>query len=266
MSDIRTIIKKIIPERIIMIASGIFYGWHGSYANWSEASVKCTGYDEETILEKVKESTLSVKSGEYAYERDSFIFDEVQYSFPVLSSLLWIAALNKGSLHVLDFGGSLGSTYYQNRKFIDLLPEVSWSVIEQPGFVKAGKEYFEDERLHFFDTIEEVCKTSTVSVAIFSSVLQYLEEPYSILEEIRSHGIKFLIIDRTPFIDGGDRITIQKVNPRIYRGSYPCWFFNRQKFLSALSADWDLIIEFDALDKANIKSEFKGFLFSLKKQ
>jgi putative methyltransferase (TIGR04325 family) len=265
MSDFRTIIKKIIPERILRIASGIFYGWHGSYASWREASVKCTGYDEETILEKVKKSTLMVKSGEAAYERDSFVFDEVQYSFPVLSSLMWIAALNKGSLCVLDFGGSLGSTYYQNRKFLDLLPDVSWSVVEQPGFVKAGKDYFEDDRLHFFGSIDDVCKSSPVSVAIFSSVLQYLEEPFLLLEQIRSHGIKYIIIDRTPFIKGDDRITIQKVNPRIYSGSYPCWFFNKAKFISVLAPYYDLVFEFDALDKANIKSEFKGFLFSIKK-
>jgi putative methyltransferase (TIGR04325 family) len=265
MSGFRAMIRKFLPEPIIRAVSGVFYGWHGNFASWNEASAKCPGYEAEAILERVKKSALLVKSGEAVYERDSFLFDEVQYSYPVLSSLMWIGAINKGNLHVLDFGGSLGSTYYQNRKFLDQLPEVSWSVVEQPGFVKAGKENFEDDRLHFFNNISDVCESAPVNVAIFSSVLQYLEEPFLILEQIRSCGIKYLIIDRTPFITGEDRITIQKVNPRIYHGSYPCRFFNKQKFISALAPYYDLVIEFDALDQANIKSEFKGFLFSLKK-
>ncbi len=265
MSEFRIIIRKFVPGRILRIVSGLFYGWHGNYASWEEASVKCSGYDATAILEKVMKSALMVKSGQAAYERDSFVFGSVQYSWPLLSSLMWIAAQNKGKLHVLDFGGSLGSTYFQNRKFLDLLPEVNWSVVEQPGFVKGGKEHFEDDRLHFFSTIDAACKSATISVALFSSVLQYLEEPFLFLDQIRSCGIKYLIIDRTPFIAGADRITIQKVNPRIYKGSYPCRFFNKQKFISTLAPDYDLVLEFDALDKANIKSEFKGFLFSMKK-
>ena len=59
-----------------------------------------------------------------------------------------------GVLSVLDFGGSLGSTYYQNKKFLDSLDDVSWNIVEQKHFVDAGKEDFEDERLRFSYDIE----------------------------------------------------------------------------------------------------------------
>ena len=264
--NLRNIVKRILSDRLIRAVTGIFYGWYGDYSDWNEASASCSGYNADAILQKVEESSLLVKSGEAAYERDSFVFDEVQYSYPLLAALMWVAALNNGKINILDFGGSLGSTYYQNRKFLDSLTEVNWSVVEQQSFVKSGKKHFEDERLHFFDSIDECCKSYKINVALFSSVLQYLEDPFMILEKIKLLGISYIIIDRTPFVRGKDRITVQKVNPRIYSGSYPCRFFNKDKFISALTRDYDLVMEFDALDKANIRSEFKGFLFSLKQE
>jgi putative methyltransferase (TIGR04325 family) len=261
---IKNIIKTFLPEALIRSVSGIFYGWHGNFKSWEAAKSRCSGYDSAAILEKVKTSALKIKEGLAVYERDSFIFDKVQYSFPLLSSLMWAAAQNNGKLNVLDFGGSLGSTYFQNRKFLDSLSEVNWCVVEQPEFVKTGLQNFETKNLHFFYSIDECTKSYEINVVLMSSVLQYLEEPYKILDQIKTTGIKYLIIDRTPFINTTDRLTVQKVNPSIYNASYPCWFFNKQKLLSYLNADFELVLEFNALDKANIKSEFQGFLFTRK--
>ena len=98
-------------------------------------------------------------------------------------------------------------------------------------------------------------------MVFFSSVLQYIEKPYELLEQIKLKGIKYILIDRTPFIKGKDRITIQKVHPKIYKARYPCWFFNKSKFLKSFIDKYELIMEFESLDKANINSEFRGFIF-----
>jgi putative methyltransferase (TIGR04325 family) len=260
MENLKAKLKKILPLFIIKYLSGFYYGWHGDYPSWSIAKKKCTGYDSGKILDKVRTSLLRVKHGNAVYERDSVIFDKIQYSYPVLSGLMWIAAKNKGHLNVLDFGGSLGSSFYQNKQFLDSLEEVHWCIVEQPGFVKAGLVDFASDRLHFFYTIEDCLKSYNIDVILLSSVLQYLEEPYKLLDQIRSLKIGNIIIDRTPFIAGKDRITVQKVKPGIYKASYPCWFFNKKKFISSLATDYNIILEFDAMDEANIKSEFKGFI------
>jgi putative methyltransferase (TIGR04325 family) len=181
----------------------------------------------------------------------------------LLSGLLLVAAKNKGRLNVLDYGGSLGSTYFQNKKFLDLLEEVNWCIVEQPGFVKAGLEDFASDSLHFFPTIEACMVKFKIDVILLSSVLQYLEEPYILLDKLKSLRINNVIIDRTPLIKGDDRITIQRVNPSIYKASYPCWFFNEQKFSEYLCPEYRLVMDFDAFDRANIKSVFKGFFFEL---
>jgi putative methyltransferase (TIGR04325 family) len=167
-------------------------------------------------------------------------------------------------LNILDFGGSLGSSYFQNIRFLNSIKKLNWCIVEQPAYVETGLLYFEDERLHFFKNINECYEKYNIDVVLLSSVLQYLEYPYNYLNELVEKKPKYIIIDRTPFVKKPDRITIQKVNPRFYKASYPCWFFNIDKFRNFMSINYDLIFEFDALDKAYIKSEFKGFLYKLK--
>ena len=66
-----------------------------------------------------------------------------------------------------------------------------------------------------------------------SGVLQYLEHPYSLLADIVKRKIQYIIVDRTRFTlkNVDDRLTVQMVHPKIYKPSYPCWFFNEAKFL-----------------------------------
>jgi putative methyltransferase (TIGR04325 family) len=78
-------------------------------------------------------------------------------------------------------------------------------------------------------------------------------------------GFKYIIFDRTAFIDtGDDRITVQKVPPEIYPASYPAWFFNQEKFLDFFSGEYELIADFISNDQANITSIYKGYIFKLR--
>ena len=261
LEKIKAEVKRILPEGIKRFLTGLVYGWHGNYSTWGEALKRSSGYNSRLILDKVSISAGKVRDGHATFERDSVIFNEVIYSFPVLSSLLWIAAQNNNRVNVLDFGGALGSSYYQNKIFLDSIQEVNWCVVEQPDFAREGMKRFSTDRLHFYNSIEDCLNDYKIDVILLSSVLQYIDEPYRLLDKIITKNIKYIIFDRTPFIKGDDRITIQKVHPSIYKATYPCWFFNKNKFTSYMSQAYDTIVEFDALDKANIPSEFKGFLY-----
>lgn len=257
---IKKALKPLIPANIRRLLSGIYYGWHGDYNSWNEAVERSSGYNSSEILEKVKSASLLVRDGKAAYERDSVLFDEPGYQFELLSMLMWIAAMKGGNLNILDFGGSLGSTFYQNRVFLQSLKNINWCVVEQPTFVETGREHFENESLHFYNSIEECLQNRSIDVVLFSSVLQYLEKPFEILARVAEENIEYLLIDRTPFINGKDRITLQKVSPSIYKASYPCWFFNKAEFINRLP-EYKLLVEFNALDRSNIRSEFLGMIF-----
>lgn len=242
------------------------HGFFGNYADWKDAKNASIGYDSDLILDKVRDSMLKIKNGEPFYERDSVLFDEIRYSWPLVASLLWIATQKNNRLELVDFGGSLGSTYFQNRKFLVHLKELRWSIVEQKKFVECGKLDFENEHLKFHEDLDACFRAQRPDAILFSSVLQYLENPYAILDKVLKLGFEFILIDRTPLIESGnDRITVQKVPSSIYDASYPAWFFNRDKFLSFLSNDYELMAEFDALSGTiylrGARAVDKGFIF-----
>lgn len=244
----KDIIKKIVPPIIFdLFRPAKKYGFFGDYQSWAEALKDSKGYDAPDILEKVKNSLLKVKNGEAIYERDSVIFSKIEYSWPVLTGLLWTASLNENRLDVIDFGGSLGSSYFQNRNFLAHVQGLKWSIVEQEKFVECGKKYFEDDQLKFYRSIEESLKSGRANVLLISSTIQYIEDPYSLLDEILKNKFDVIIFDRTTFIQGKDRLTVQKVPPRIYDASYPAWFLNKEKFLGKFKKDYNLITEFDSL-------------------
>jgi len=257
----RIFIKQWIPPAFLKILRNIggSVTWSGNYSSWAEARAASTGYDSHVILEKVQASLLKVKKGEVAYERDSVLFDEIRYSWPLLAGLMWIAALGEGKLNVLDFGGSLGSSYYQNRKFLETLPLVHWSIVEQKAFVKAGRKCFENDALKFYSNIDSCLKQRSPNSIILSGVIQYIEDPYALLERLTSLRFEYILFDRTPFITGKrDRLTIQKVSPEIYQASYPCWFFAKDRFRAFFYDNYETVAEFEGLDIANITSTFDG--------
>ncbi|MBD3795744.1 MAG: methyltransferase, TIGR04325 family [Epsilonproteobacteria bacterium] len=261
-------IKSLIPPIALNILKRIQsskYGWNVNYKSWKEAQNASTGYDSDEIIQKVRTSLLRVKNGEAVYERDSVIFDEVQYSWPLLAGLMFASAKSGGVLKVLDFGGSLGSTYFQNKKFLDMLDSVSWSIVEQKHFVDVGKADFEDERLKFYYDVKSCFEGQKPNVLLLSSVLQYIEKPYELLDEFLKYDFEFVIFDRTPFSTANkDIVKLQTVPPSIYTASYPCWFFDLNTFLEYFTNKYKLVEIFDALDGKSDEYEFKGFVFGKK--
>jgi putative methyltransferase (TIGR04325 family) len=241
-------------------------GWSGNFSSWAEAQIRCTGYNSDVILEKSKNALLKVKNGEAKYERDSVLFDEIQYSWSTLAGLQKAALENNGKLCVLDFGGSLGSTYYQNKNFLNSLQELRWCIVEQSHFVSCGKEFFEDDQLKFYRTIEECIAEQKPNVILLSGVLQYLENPYEWIKKFIGLGITYIIIDRTSFVESEDDIlTVQNVPENIYPASYPCWLFNENKFIRTILKHYTLFLSFNALDISNLtESYFKGFILKKK--
>ena len=265
---LRQIIKKITPPIFLDIFRRRIskYGFFGNFLTWKDTVNASTGYNTNEIIKKVKHSLLKVKSGEAIYERDSVLFDKIHYSWPLLTCLLWIASQKGNRLNLIDFGGSLGSSYFQNRKFLVHLKELKWNIIEQEKMVECGKKYFENEYLKFYFSLDDCIKEQNPDAILLSSVIQYIEKPYGLLKKIINYGLEFIIIDRTAFVKGDkDRLTVQKVSPKIYKASYPAWFFSETKFLKSFEGRYELIEEFNALDRANISSTYKGYIFRRKK-
>lgn len=258
-------------RQIRLGSGGVGIRFDGDFDNWEEAAAQCTGYDAVEILAKVLAATKMVKRGEAAFERDSVLFDEIEYSWPVLAGLLWAAARNGGRLNVLDFGGALGSSFFQNKVFLQSIAEVQWNVVEQLHFVEAGLEHIQDRQLQFYRTIEDCVAVNQPNVILLSSVLQYLESPIEVLEKLQHVGATCLIIDRTPFSnESTNKIVAQRVPSSIYHGSYPMRIFSLSKLMNILKPDWQLTAsslspEGFTRSTSGIEFSFQSLLFEVRR-
>ncbi len=235
--------------------------------SWADALAASDGYDDPSILERVRAATQAVIAGQAAYERDSVLFHEPKVPFHIAATLLRSAALDGGRLDVVDVGGSLGSTYRQCRSFLARLEKISWNVVEQPRFVTAGRADFETDELLFNNSIDELAPSATPYTLLLSSVLQYLEEPYVMLERLATLPARHLMIDRSPVSTlDTDRLYIQRAPRSVYSAKYPCWIFSRKKLASALAPYWRLVADYSALEgwhrgSDGLDFEFRGMVF-----
>ncbi len=241
------------------------HGFFGNYESWKEAQKDCSGYSNPLILDKVASAMRAVQQGGAAFERDSVLFQKPEYNWPLLAILFKVAATNGGQLRLLDFGGSLGSTFYQCRHFLSELQHVEWSIVEQANFTALGRLEFESAELKFYESVDECLENQKVDCLLLSSVLAYIEDPFTLIADFLDRRFPYILVDRTAFIrEGSDRLTVQKVPPHIYSASYPAWFFDYDSFLAHFEKDYVRVVEFNGADRANFPSEFKGFLFRLK--
>jgi putative methyltransferase (TIGR04325 family) len=220
----------------------------GRYSSWRTALDASTGYDADSILARVSAASAKVKSGEAIYERDSVLFDKVEHSFPLLAVLMRAALENSGKLTVIDFGGSLGSSYFQCKHFLPRDLDLSWYVVEQEKFVRRGREAFASDELQFFFSIPECTAQRKPDVVLFASVLQYLEHVDRIVDAAVATGAEYIAIDRTPFIAlDADWLCVQHVPANIYKASYPCSILSESRLKQLLHDRFELVTEFGAL-------------------
>lgn len=238
------------------------YGYFGDYVSWEAASRGATGYDSAEILARVESAALEVGEGRAAAERDSVLFDEIPYSWPVLAGLLRAACANRNRLCVLDFGGSLGSSYFHCREFLAPLERLQWHVVEQPHFVACGAARLADDCLSFFDSVEAALAHAPADVLLLSSVLQYLADPMAFLREMIDRRFPYILIDRTPFSSGKERLTVQRVHPSIYPGSYPAWLLDVQAVRGALAGAYDEVAFFEC-DESAPGVTYRGMVYAL---
>ncbi|HLF20184.1 MAG TPA: methyltransferase, TIGR04325 family [Bacteroidota bacterium] len=186
--DVKETLKLFVPPIFVLLYRRVAQRttFTGNYARWDDALARSTGYDLDSILHKVTEVLLKVKRGEAAYERDSVLFDRIECSWPLLSGLLVAAARNNSRLNVVDIGGSLGSIYFQSRKFLKKLVGVRWIIVEQKKFIDVGEKYFKDAGLRFYHDLRACLEKEKPNAAVLSSVLPYVRNPYEFLEVVTS--------------------------------------------------------------------------------
>jgi len=221
-----------------------------TYPSWADALAAAgTNYASPEILAYVRRAALRVKAGKAAYERDGIAYATAEYRWPLLALISTLAAERRGCLHLADFGGSLGSVYFQHRTFLAEIPQLHWSVIEQSHFVSCGNAEFADDRLHFFTAWPDlIAARGTPDAVIFSGVLNCIPDPIEELTAASALGIERLFIDRIGIDADREQVVVVDFRSDLWNGRLPMRIFCRDDLVSALSRlGYRFVAEFPSL-------------------
>lgn len=262
---VRKIIVSFLPPifqkfYFYIFSKNIKYAY--GYSSWVEAENHSSGYQSKDLIEKSYLAAKLVEQGNAAFERDGYIFHQIQYSWPFLSSLLASMKLDL-EFRVLDWGGGFGSSFVQSRKFLDSAGvRISWHIVELPDVVKCANESIRYPGVRWYADIDEIGEFD-FDVVLCSASINYTSEPYLILHDLIKLNPRFVIIDRLEIASTTlDQIAVQ-INPRSLHGSsYPVWILAEGKLLDFFSRNsFKLIEEWDCSLSPNPKAQSKGYFF-----
>lgn len=213
----------------------------GDYQDWDSAREECDGYEDEVILNKAICSIGKVLRGEAAWERDTFLFYEKKYNYNICAAILRCALQNNNQgVRVLDIGGALGSTYFQNRGYLEDVKGLEYVVAEQDKFAEYGHENLEDGALCFIKSREGFREYGRFDIVLMSASLQYIPQYKEILSEVNSLNPRYIILDRV-LIGKRNRICKETVPEEIYKSSYPVMIFEENEVLNFFGTAYGLV-------------------------
>lgn len=167
-------------------------------------------------------------------ETRSVLFHNINITY---GYVLALAAHNKSSLSVLDYGGGLGH-YYKIGKA--LLPEVklNFSCKEIPIMAEAGKLLNPDIQWYSDDS----CFDSKFDLVMITSSLQYIEHWQEFINDIAKSVGDYFFLTRIPIIEKSETyVAIQKT----YDTKMRHWIFNKHSLLQVVErAGFTLVREF----------------------
>jgi putative methyltransferase (TIGR04325 family) len=132
---------------------------------WQDAVRASAGYAAAGIFEKAIGAARQVRDGKAAFERDTVLFQQPEYSHQMLAWML-LARLRLGKLSVLDFGGGFGSRYFQHKSLFRELGHVRWAVVEQDNIVDAGQADGLDGGAHVHERPHFEVRMATLKVVL----------------------------------------------------------------------------------------------------
>lgn len=261
------LLRPWLPPAAYAIADRLRRGRTGLGAplpNWAAAVAAGTGYDDRLILERV--DAQAPRSAAAGQERDGVTLVGPAVPFPLVACLLRTAAARAADgFTVIDFGGSLGSSYHQCKAMLVPVAPLHWRIVEQPHYVARGKAAHQTASLTFHDTMEEAALAGAPDVILFSGVLQYLDDPAAITARAVALAPRAIVIDRTPMSAlAAETITIQYVPADIFKARLPFRIFAAGQIDRALTG-YRCVATFDTVDpdmrSGPVVVKFRGALY-----
>jgi putative methyltransferase (TIGR04325 family) len=260
---LRQTIGRYVPQGMRALLNDLGpHGYKGRYPTWQAAQADAAGDEPDAMIERTAEATAAVRDGLAEYEQDSVLMAAPPEMTYLLDAIRAAAPRRGGRVHVVDFGGGLGSKYFWARRALGAAVDLGWTVVELERHVEAGRARFASEALRFARNLDEAPRP--VDVLACYSVLQYLPDTVEGVRALARTGAKTIVLDRTPFATGGRaEVTLQHVDGRIYKAALTSWLLDESEVVRTLEgAGYRLAQRFEYPRVYSRRAVFAGHVFT----
>jgi putative methyltransferase (TIGR04325 family) len=178
--------------------SGLFYGVYDSYEQaLADIPASCVaGWDNEGAASIWVDNISPMRPGTY----------------PVL---FWLSQLLHEGTTVIDYGGSIGLTYYGYQRFARLPANTRWVVVEVPKIVAEGRRVAARESAAGLEFETESVAAPACDILLSAGALQYMKDSVPGLLELWATMPRHLILNKVPLTPKDAYWTLQNFGPSI---------------------------------------------------
>ena len=190
-----------------------------------------------------------------------------QANFFLLNNLKILFDRFNKKLKIIEYGGGVGQRYYEFSKLIGKNKKIDWTIIEQNKYCKYSAK--KNNKIKFIKSFKELSKHNNHNnILIYSTSLQYLENPYEEIKKIlKDESIKYLFIENLPISNDNDKSLLQR-HYSDKKNYYSFQMFNNKKIMDLLNKKFELKKKFfkQNVKRKNLNINFNFYdLFFLKK-
>lgn len=191
--------------------------WKGVYERHSSVPTREGTFDERLIGEMSEAAARALKH--YESGGKPYLWHE---HLALVASMI---AAETGQIRILDFGGGIGSGFLQLLSSLPSTTKIEYLIVDLEQMCNAGRKIFaNDERIHFVTTLPP--SSQVFDLVYVNSVLQYIEDYKTTLENLACVGSPFLLLTR---LAAGDFPTFATQQINVPEQIFPFWFLNVQE-------------------------------------
>ena len=221
------------------------------HETWEDAMHHSSGYEDPDLVSNLARQLETQAPWRKMRAADRYLD---QRSLELLFALQMAIADCGPDVRVADIGGGNGYMAYIARQELGSF-QWDWTVFESPAIVAQYGAFESEAGLKWRPSSLEGMNAE-YDVGLLSCTLQYVTDPYALLEMAASR-CHFLLIMRLPLVSTGDAdlCYVQRPKGGVYeesQASWPCWFFSRTRFNAAIEALGEIVCRWVTTSETSI--------------
>ncbi|MDG2252934.1 MAG: methyltransferase, TIGR04325 family [Methylophilaceae bacterium] len=201
--------------------------WEGVYESFYEAPKNTDFFNKRKWLEQ-EESKCDKKRRLFNNSDNSYISKLALTNDYCLPSILSTMLTKNEVITVLDFGGGLGSLYYETLELTVNKKNIRFIIVENNSICSIGNDFFNaDSNVEFLTELPKLKNDHKINLIHAGSSMHYVDDWKKLLDIFAKYQPKYMIFADLPAGDIETFVTIQNQ----YGDKAPVRFWNLKEFV-----------------------------------